>query len=93
MDNAPKALLIAGGILLTLIVISIFIMSYNKIIEISQQKQDVSNAKEIVKFNLPFISYQKKEMYGADIISVIQLAISNNKRYSVTSRRRILCRN
>ena len=83
MDNAPKALLMAGGILFTLIVISIFIMSYNKITEMSQQKQDALNVKEIVKFNEPFISYQKKEMYGTDIISVLHLAISNNKRYNV----------
>lgn len=85
MDNAPKALLMAGGILFTLIVISIFIMSYNKITEMSQQKQDALNVKEIVKFNEPFISYQKKEMYGADIISILHLAISNNERYNVNT--------
>lgn len=45
--------------------------------------QDDSIQKEISVFNTGFEAYNKKIMYGADIISVLNKAIDNNKTYGV----------
>ena len=83
MENAAKALLMAGSILLAIIVISLLLMSHNKLSEFQQAKVEREEKEEIVKFNEPFISYQKNRMYGTDLISVLNLAISNNEKYNV----------
>lgn len=83
MENASKALYIAGSILLAIIVISIFVYSYTKITEMQQAKVNAENSQEVTAFNEPFVSYQKKRMYGTDVISILNLAISNNHKYHV----------
>ena len=84
MDNAAKALLIAGGIFLSIIVISIFLMMYNRTTEMAHQQQEVQNAEEISKYNEKFLAYYKRAMYGSDVLSALHLAISNNEKYDVS---------
>ena len=54
MENASKALLMAGGILITLIIISAFVLMFNQIGD--YEKAQSSNEKELqlAKFNLDF---------------------------------------
>lgn len=39
MENAAKALLIAGGVLLAIIIISMFVMMYNKISDMQKTRR------------------------------------------------------
>ena len=43
------------------------------------------NQEEILAFNQGFEAYNKKLMYGSDVVSVINKAIDNNKRYKVNA--------
>ncbi|MCI8832596.1 MAG: hypothetical protein HFJ19_00055 [Clostridia bacterium] len=83
MDNAAKGLLMAGGMLLAVIVISIFIYSYNNITRLSQAQQDTELQKEIEEYNQQYLAFNKSAMYGTDVISILNLAISNNKLNNV----------
>lgn len=83
MDNAAKGLLMAGGMLLAVIVISIFIYSYNNITRLSQAQQDTELQKEIQEYNQQYLAFNKSAMYGTDVISILNLAISNNKLNNV----------
>lgn len=83
MDNASKGLLMAGGMLMAIIVISVLIITFRNTSQIEQANQEAQEAQEIRKFNQGFASYEKSAMYGTDIISVINMAISNNKKYDV----------
>ncbi len=81
MENASTALLMAGGILLAIIVISAFIYGYSSITNMAQSKADAELLEEINDFNKPLLAFNKTAMYGTDVISVLNLAISNNKIY------------
>lgn len=83
MENASKALIIAGGILISIIVISIFYFSFGRLGTLVGESESDNLQKEIMMFNKGFEAYNKKLMYGADIISVLNKAIDNNKSYGV----------
>lgn len=85
MDNAPKALLMAGGMLMAIIVITIFLIMYNNVIKIEEINKSQNEEEIIKKFNEPFLSYSKNVMYGSDIISVINLAENSNLKYGAKS--------
>ena len=85
MENASNALLMAGGILLAIIVITILVITYNGIVGFESSKLEEQELQNISLFNEPFMSYNKKVMYGTDIISVLNLALDNNKKYNVKS--------
>ena len=83
MENASNALLMAGGILLAIIVITILVITYNGIVGFESSKLEEQELQNISLFNEPFMSYNKKVMYGTDIISVLHLALDNNNKYNV----------
>lgn len=85
MENASNALLMAGGILLAIIVITILVITYNGIVGFESSKLEEQELQNISLFNEPFMSYNKRVMYGTDIISVLNLALDNNKKYNVKS--------
>lgn len=83
MENASKALLMAGGILIAMITITVFVYMFSQISEMKNATDRDTSKEELLAYNQAFESYNKKLMYGADIISVINKAIDNNKRYDV----------
>lgn len=83
MENASKALLIAGSILIAMITISVFYFMFGQISEFSEATETDTSQEELLAFNQGFEAYNKKLMYGADVISVINKAIDNNEKYDV----------
>lgn len=83
MENASKAIIIAGGILISLIAISIFYYMFEKIGEFREATDIDTNEQALLDFNKSFEAYNKKIMYGADIKSVLNKAIDNNVRNKV----------
>lgn len=81
MENASKALVIAGGILLAVLIISVMLYMYTAIGKASQREQDVLKTEELSAFNKQYESYNKSSMYGTDVITVLNKAIDNNKKY------------
>lgn len=83
MENASKALIIAGGILIGLITISVLFFMFNRISELAGITSENTQQEELLAFNKGFEAYNKKLMYGVDVITVINKAIDNNKRYGI----------
>jgi hypothetical protein len=86
MENAAKALLIAGGVFISIIVATIFAVVYQTTAEVQKRKVDNLILENVNDFNEIFLSYEKNDMYGTDIISVINLAINNNLSNKVTTK-------
>ena len=80
MENASKALLIAGGILIAIIIISMFIMMYNKMTSIKKTQEEKIEMEQIAEFNAQFEAYNKKLMYGADVITLYNKVQEHNKK-------------
>lgn len=81
MENAAKALLIAGGIAIALIIISLLVYSASKISAMGEINQKEAEVKQLAEFNAEYEAYNKKLMYGAEVISVINKAEDNNIKY------------
>lgn len=84
MENASKALLMAGGILITMIVVTVFYFMFGHLSEMVDITEEDSYQTEVLEFNRPFEAYNKKLMYGSDIISVLNMAIDSNSKNNAT---------
>lgn len=81
MENASKALIMAGEILIALLIIALLVFGFTKISNLSETKQGTIEAEQLAAFNKQYESYNRKLLRGVDVISLINKAIDNNKRY------------
>ena len=78
MENASKALLIAGGVLIALIILAMLLAMFNSISNIQKEQEEQTKIEQIAAFNSDFEAYTKKVMYGTDVITVMNKDIQNN---------------
>ena len=67
MENASKALVMAGAILITIMVLGMFIFFFAQLKEFPKQQDEAKKLAQISKFNQEYESYYKKKMYGTDV--------------------------
>ena len=75
MENASKALIIAGAILLAILIISLGILIYNQAAGIANG--NAMSEVEITQFNTQFTQYEGKQS-GTTVRSLLQKVISSN---------------
>ena len=83
MENAAKALTIAGTILISLIVISALIFMFREIRGIKSQDTSNQRTQEIINFNKSYESYDKT-LYGSELLSLASKIEDYNVRYTAT---------
>lgn len=77
MENASKALIIAGAILLSILIISLGILIFS-------QAQETINAvnmseQEVMAFNNKFTPYEGDSIRGSQVNALAQAVITNNQ--------------
>lgn len=90
MENASKALIIAGGVLIALIIITMFIIMFNNLANVKKNQEEQIKTEQISAFNAEFEAYNKKLMYGTDVITLINKVVENNKKYMDNAEYQIL---
>ncbi len=84
MENASKALIIAGAILLAILLISLGIMIYN------QAQNTVNNSgmsqAEIQAYNNRFMKYEGSNKTGSEVKSLVNEAIATNSDESIDAK-------
>ena len=80
MENASKALLMAGGILLALIVVSGLILMWSQISAFYADNSGQGKEEQIIKFNQEFATYDRQNVRGSDLISLVNKVVSYNKK-------------
>ena len=81
MENASKALLMAGGILIALLVISALVLMFNQIGAYGKSQEEMKKNSQIVEFNKDFERYlDDKGIDGTDIISLMNKVINYNNK-------------
>lgn len=78
MENASKALLIAGGILLALMTLSLIVYVSTSTTRMAEAQDAKKASEELAAFNASYEAYNKTRMYGTDVITVINKAINYN---------------
>lgn len=81
MENAAKALTIAGTILISLIVISALIFMFREIRGIKSQDASNQKTQQIIDFNKSYESYDKT-LYGSELLSLASKIEDYNVRYT-----------
>ena len=66
MENASKALTMAAGVLIAILIIALIYVLINNISDLSQQDEQQLIAKQTATFNKDFESYDRKLMRGVD---------------------------
>lgn len=61
MENATKALLIAAGVLIGIIILSMLLLGYNQISNYYQQQSDNLSLRQIVELNKKFTIMMEKQ--------------------------------
>lgn len=81
MENASKALLMAGGILIALLVIGALVLMFNQIGAYGKSQEEMKKNSQLAEFNLDFERYMDdKGIDGTDIISLINKVIDYNNK-------------
>ena len=79
MENASKALLMAGGILIALLVIGALILMFNQVGSYEKAQDARKKSSQIADFNKDFERYlDDKGITGADVISLINKVLDYN---------------
>lgn len=81
MENASKALIMAAGVLLAVMILAIVVYFFSTLSVFPNSDDEVTQIEQITAFNLEYEVYDKKIMYGVDVISALNKAKSNNEKY------------
>ena len=87
MENASKALIIAGAILLAILIISLGIMIYNQASGVVNN--NAMSEVDITSFNQKFTQYEGDNIRGAQVNSLLDQVRSNNITYQDDSSRQV----
>lgn len=82
MENASKALLMAGGILLSIIIIAVLVRSFTSISIFQKAKLTEEEQEQLVAFNEQYTKYLNQYVYGTEVIT-LQNKYSNDKQVKV----------
>ena len=75
MENASKALIIAGAILISILIISLGVLIFNKMEHSAKQAANMDE-QEIANFNSKITPYVGDNISGSQVNALIQLVIS-----------------
>lgn len=84
MENASKALIIAGSVLIAILVISLLVVFYNNIKEFQNANHQVDILEQISEFNKQYDVYYRDNLFGSDILSIANKVVDYNIRESNT---------
>lgn len=88
MENATKALLIAAGVLIGIMIISLGVALYSEMDIYVQATHEKIKANEQNSFNRQFAQYNSTNLTIQDVVTVANLAYENNASYNATEAER-----
>lgn len=81
MENASKAIVMAGGMLIGLLTVSVLVVMFFLISSMANVKEEQLSQKEINEWNAQWEAYNKRVMYGSEIITIINKVAEENLKY------------
>ena len=82
MENAAQALLIAGGILLAILTLSLIVYMSNNVSTIGSAQAEKQEVERLAAWNAEWEAYNKQVLYGAEVLTVRNKADQNNLEYT-----------
>lgn len=86
MENASKALLIAGGVLIAILVLTLGVFIARNMADYTSKVYAQLEESERTEFNQQFLNYDKrKDLTSQDVITIINLAKDSNRSNNLTA--------
>lgn len=82
MENASKALLMAGEVLISIIIVSALLLMFNSLTSYQSVKEQNTREAQVIAFNNTYEAYNTKDVRGNDLYSLINRVVDYNKRKS-----------
>ena len=82
MENAARALEMAAGVLLGVLLMAAVAYFFSNIGVMPETQDQIMTQEQLTAFNKEFEVFQKSGMYGVDVISCLNKAKSNNEKYA-----------
>ena len=79
MEDVSKALLIGAGMFFAILLVSALVMFYNQGSSFYNSKHDANVIEQAQKFNASFLNYNRKNLRGSDLISLMNKIIDYNE--------------
>lgn len=80
MENVSKALLIAAGILIGLIVLTMLVVMHRQVTSYYTAKEKARTFEQLQEFNAQYTPYDRKNVRGTELISLINKIINFNEQ-------------
>ena len=81
MENASKALIIAGGMLIAMLIVGLLTWGYTQLSNSQAAQVTEEERQQIVDFNERFEAYNRTTVRGYQMISLSNLVYDTNARY------------
>lgn len=79
MENASKAIIIAGGILIGIIILSLLIWVFRPMGDVFEEQGEALSEEQLEKYNRQFNTFDKS-LYGSELLSLKNLLEDYNNR-------------
>ena len=83
MENASKALIMAGGILIALLVIGALVLMFNQLSYYQRTETDSEKTQQLADFNKEYLKYTYDDIKGYELISLVNKVINYNSKEAV----------
>ena len=78
MENASKALIIAGSVLIAILLISLGLFIFKSTSGATDQTQDLGKTLEVQQFNSQFLKYCGDSVKGSQVRTLCEVIIAHN---------------
>ncbi len=85
MENASKALLIAGALILGMLLISLLLYTIGIFKDYQGSKDELINIENTAKFNQRFTIYDRTDVQGYELITLVNQIVDYNERKTTDS--------
>ena len=82
MENASKALIIAGSVLIALIIIGALLLMFNNLSNYQNTNVETTRESQVLEFNNQYETYNRTDVRGSDLYSLLSRAVDYNRRKS-----------
>ena len=82
MENASKALLMAGGMILAILIVSLLIYAWSLFSDYQSSQDELADIEDTTKFNEQFTNYDRDDVEGYELISLVNQIVDYNQRKS-----------
>ena len=86
MENASKALIMAGGILILILLVTLLVYAWGLFSEYQSSKDELAEIEDTAKFNEQLSQYDRDDVDGYTLLSLINRIIDYNERNTTDSK-------